>query len=133
VGFGCTRVQTLLNRRRYDAPWLYHECKKIDGIPDEDGTYLWCGLEVLRKQGHRRVIKGEDYPASPAEGISAYRWTQDANEVAAVLANPLADRYDAVELLNSWGHGYPHRVFMPLYTLQRLLDEGGEAGVVTDR
>lgn len=30
---------------------LYRECKKIDGIPDQEGTYARALLEVLRGQG----------------------------------------------------------------------------------
>jgi hypothetical protein len=39
-----------------------------------------------------------------------------------------------VTLVNSWGHGYPHQVRLPLAALQRLVfEEDGEAVVVTDR
>jgi hypothetical protein len=38
-----------------------------------------------------------------------------------------------VRILNSWGRGYPHRVWMPDETLQRLIDEDGEVALVTDR
>ena len=42
-------------------------------------------------------------------------------------------RAGAVRILNSWGRGYPHRVWMPDETLQRLIDEDGEVALVTDR
>jgi hypothetical protein len=43
-----------------------------------------------------------------------------------------SDRRQAVGLVNNWGTRYP-LVWMPYATLQRLLDEDGEATMVTDR
>jgi hypothetical protein len=69
----------------------------------------------------------------PAEGIAANRWATRVEQVMDALKSPASERMGAVRVLNSWGRdGYPHRVWMPLETLQRLLDEEGEATVVTD-
>jgi hypothetical protein len=38
-----------------------------------------------------------------------------------------------VDILNSWGRGYPHLVRMPVTVLDRLLREDGEMTLVTDR
>jgi hypothetical protein len=43
-----------------------------------------------------------------------------------------ADRYQAVAIKNSWGRSYP-LIWMPYATLQRLLNEDGEAALVTDK
>ena len=50
-----------------------------------------------------------------------------------MLKSPADDRAGAVRILNSWGRGYPHRVWMPDETLQRLIDEDGEVALITDR
>jgi hypothetical protein len=39
----------------FDGSWLYKECKKIDGIPTVQGTYLRTGLEILRTVGAKPV------------------------------------------------------------------------------
>jgi hypothetical protein len=67
------------------------------------------------------------------EGITVYRWARTVAEVHGVLKSPANDRLGAVRILNSWGHSYPHRVWMPDETLQRLIDEDGEVALVTDR
>lgn len=43
-----------------------------------------------------------------------------------------SDKYQAVAIKNSWGRSYP-LIWMPYTTLQRLLDEEGEASLVVDR
>ena len=39
----------------------------------------------------------------------------------------------AVPLLNSWGRGYPHVVWMPDAVFDRMIREDGEVALVTDR
>ena len=36
---------------KFDADWLYSECKKIDGIPFEDGTYPRIACQILQSKG----------------------------------------------------------------------------------
>lgn len=43
-----------------------------------------------------------------------------------------SDRREAFRLMNSWGAEYPP-VWLPYATMQRLLDESGEAALITDR
>jgi hypothetical protein len=43
-----------------------------------------------------------------------------------------SDRRQAVQIMNSWGEGYPP-VWVPYNVIEQLLDEYGEASVVTDR
>ena len=50
----------------------------------------------------------------------------------AVCVYRASDRFDAVGIVNSWGPRYPH-VLMPYDTLAQLLDQDGEATLVTDR
>jgi len=50
-----------------------------------------------------------------------------------VIDLPLARTLGAVPLCNSWGSSYPRVVWMPDETLDKLIGQEGEAGVVTDR
>ena len=134
VGFGVSRLASHLNKKIYDARWLYHEAQKIDSRPGEDyvGTTVRAGLDVLRKRGHR-VVGPDGVAARPdvAEGIVANRWAQNIEDVLRVLGYA---GLDYVDVLNSWGRsGYPHLVRMPATVLDRLRREEGEIGLVTDR
>lgn len=135
VGFGSTRAMMLLNRRRYDARWLYHEAQKIDEWPGEeyDGTSVRAGMDVLRLEGHRRVRGTHTGTIDPAEGISENRWARSVEEVMACLQSPRYEAMGMVPILNSWGPSYPHLTYMPLETLDRLIREDGEATIITDR
>jgi hypothetical protein len=132
VGFGVTRLASQLNRKEYDAPWLYHEAQKVDEFPGEDyeGTTVRAGLDVLRKVGHRVVTDGKSGAPDPAEGIAANRWATSIDDVLSALGY---DGLDYVDVLNSWGHGFPHLTRMPASVLERLRTEDGEVGLVTDR
>jgi hypothetical protein len=59
-------MMSLLNRKRYDAGWLYHEAQRIDEWPGEDydGTSVRAGMDVLRTEGHRRKFGPFTLPAS---------------------------------------------------------------------
>jgi hypothetical protein len=133
VGFGSSRMMSQLNRKTYDGFWLYHEAKKVDEWPGEDydGTSVRAALDVLRKVGH--CVKDGDAPTAPAvlgEGIAANRWARSVDDVLSVLGY---DGLDFVDVLNSWGRGYPHLTRMPAKVLERLWKEDGEVGIVTDR
>jgi hypothetical protein len=138
VGFGCSRMMSLLNRKRYDARWLWDRAKEVDEWPDtnpgdDNGTSVRAALDVLRTRGHVVYKAHDEDGPSVTEGVSANRWATRADEVLAALQSPLGTRLGAVCVLNSWGRSWPQRVWMPASVLQRLLDEDGEAGVVTDR
>ena len=131
-------MMTLLNRERLDAPWLYYEARKVDDWPGEDysGTSVRAALDVLRARGHRRP--GATNP-DPAMGIAEFRWARTVDQVLACLLGPMAtgtsmhERLGAVPMANSWGTDYPKTVWVPFAAMQRLLDEQGDAAVVTDR
>jgi hypothetical protein len=152
VGFGSSRMMSLLNRKRYFARWLWDQAKVIDEWPetkpgDDNGTSVRAAFEVLRTRGHvpwkasyqpMNDSPGDAYARSglrgvEADGVSAYRWAKTTDEVMAALKSPAAQRMGAVRVLNSWGSGWPHRVWLPLEVVQRLIDEDGEAGIAVDR
>lgn len=132
VGFGISRLASQLNRKEYDGFWLYHEARKVDDRPGEDyeGTTVRAGLDVLRTVGHRVVEGGQSDPPALAEGIAANRWARNIEDVLGALGYR---GLEYVDVLNSWGPGYPHLVRMPVAVLDRLRDEDGEIGIVTDR
>lgn len=147
VGFGSSRAMSLFNRHRYYARWLWDHAKMRDDWPDtnpgdDNGTSVRAAMEVLRVAGHvlwkssyrnDSVQARDDRPAQIVEGIWAYRWASSIDDVLTTLANPKATKLGAVPVLNSWGTSYPHRVWMPGETLERLRNEEGEIAVITDR
>lgn len=148
VGFGSSRMMTLMNRKRYFARWLWDQAKKVDewsdtNPGDDNGTSVRAALEVLRNRGHvywtnttAQQAADEDWrlrqTISPAlnEGISAYRWIGSMDDALQVLGY---SGLDYVDLINSWGRYYPHLTRLPVTTLERLWREDGEIGVPTDR
>lgn len=152
VGFGSSRMMSLLNRRRYFARWLWDRAKERDEWPDtrpgdDNGTSVRAAMDVLRAVGHvpwrSSYARMDEHPNDSytrsgldpvvGEGISANRWATTVEQVNFALQSPANERMGAVRLLNSWGKSYAHRVWLPFETLQRLLDEDGEATMVTDR
>lgn len=151
VGFGSSRMMSLLNRRRYHARWLWDQAKLGDGFDDtrpgdDNGTTVYAAMDVLRTRGHvrwrrayARVDETGDYRSRDREepnagaGISANRWATSVDQMRAVLSAPEHDRRQAFPVLNSWGRAYPHVVWLPYTVMERLLAEDGEVALVTDR
>ena len=57
VGFGCSRMMSLLNRKRYDARWLWDWAKSTDewaetNPGDDQGTSVRAACDILRARGH---------------------------------------------------------------------------------
>lgn len=134
VGFSLSRAMSWLNRRFYDADWLYYEAQKVDewSGEDYDGTSVRGGCRILNTVGHRRIYNDETLNASMQHGIAAYRWITDVNDVLDVVGGIQKER-GAITWRNSWGTSFPHKVWLPAETAQRLLDEDGELAVFTDR
>ncbi len=142
VGEGVSRLASLMNRKRYQPRWLYDECKKRDGYPGEEGTWVSTGLDVLRELGHVTTQRGENHWLSPAEvqasertpildeGISANRWIRNVDDCLSVLGY---QNLGYVTIINSWGQSYPHFVRLPVEVFERLWNEDGEIAVVTDK
>lgn len=148
VGFGWSRCMTILNKGElYTARWLWDRAKERDrwdetNPGDNNGTSVRSGGDVLRDLGHVawQDDHGDDdhtergaYAADTADGIQRFRWATSVDDVHHVLGNERADELGAVPFLNSWGAGYPHRTWLPDEVLERLMNEGGEVAVPTDR
>jgi hypothetical protein len=131
VGYSTSRAQSLFNRRRYDGAWIYDRCKERDNFSGE-GTYLRVGFEVWMELGGVRVFGSRHYEPSTSEAIERFEWARNVDMITAALSLPPNIGY--VELLNSWGRSFPHRVRLSLEALERLVFAlDGEAGVVVDR
>ena len=138
VGFAASRAMMLLNRKRYDARWLWNRAKEIDEWPetnpgDDNGTSVRAAMDVLRRVGHAPAYRGVTRPVEASEGIVENRWAQSTDEVLACLQSPAYATLGAVPLLNSWGADYPRLVYLPLEVLDRLIREDGEATMFVDR
>lgn len=134
VGFGSSRMMSLLNRKKYNAHWLWNEAKKIDEWPDsnpgdDNGTSVRAAMDVLRLQGH--MISSHNMP-DLKEGIEENRWAISIDDLFSVLQNPLYKKLGAIPFHNSWGSNYPKKVWMPCETWHRLMQESGEFTMVTD-
>jgi len=56
VGFSSALMKGEKERREqnpvdFDGSWIYKQCKKIDDMPNIEGTYLRSALKILQKQG----------------------------------------------------------------------------------
>ena len=131
VGYACSRAATLFNRRLYDGYELYYAAQQRDPWPgdDYDGTSVNAGLDTLRLEGAWPVRAGMTTGPLLSQGITGFLWARTAEEVRQALktGEPF------VRVLNSWGTNYPREVRMPLASVSRLMDEGGEFGVPVDR
>jgi hypothetical protein len=190
VGFGESIMMSILNRKLYDALWLYREAQVIDewtDTPPGEGTSLSAGFDVLRSTGHRRLWGGQSRPPEVDEGIvDVNRWLTTVDEIRTaisegkpvclginwyhafynptfkkhrgrkeaviapedsdprwnglagghcIMATGASDIRQAFELSNSWGRsfGVKGKAWLPYSSLTRLLEEQGEAAIVTDR
>jgi len=134
VGFGISRAMSQLNRKRYDARWLYRWAQDHDewwDTPPQEGTSVRAGLDGLRTVGHVVVRNGRAATQpDPAEGISANRWATNIQDWLLALGRLGATE---VPLANSWGRRYPRVVWLPVEAAERLLREDGEFSIITDR
>jgi hypothetical protein len=140
VSEGCARAMAWLNGRRYQPRPLYDWAVEHDEFPgDPGGTSVRAGLDCVRTLGMVPARRGEEHvvtrggvsrPFELDHGISANRWATSIDEVKRALGR---QGQSAMPFANSWGDGYPPLVWMPDETYDRLLQESGEFGLVTDR
>jgi C1A family cysteine protease len=58
----------------FDPDWLYAECKKLDGIPNQDGTFLRVALQVIQDRGY--LAKAERYKLKDATGFKIEKYVR---------------------------------------------------------
>lgn len=138
-GFGHSRRFSLLFGKTFDAFHLYDDGQRIEGAYEPDGGSADNGstndaiCQALKKWGiHTQtgtVAHRTSHPAAHPLAASSYRWATTAQQVLTVLGIGSGGE---IPFLNSWGEAYPHVVYMPPETLERLLREGGECDVLVD-
>lgn len=138
VGFASSRMMSHLNRKRYDARWLWSKAKEVDewsdtNPGDDNGTSVRAAMDILRDVGHVMIRGKKTYDPTLLEGIARNRWATSVTQVLSVLQNKQYMDMGAIPFHNSWGRDYPNIVWMPLETWERLLKEDGEATMITDR
>jgi hypothetical protein len=137
VGFGSSRMMSLLNRKMYNPWWLWNLAKDLDEWPetksgDNEGTSVRAAMDVLRSYGHV-TKRGKSMQPNPAEGIAANRWATHVDQLFEVLQNEEYKKSGAIPFLNSWGLYYPRVVWMPCETWQKLMSEDGEFTMIVDK
>ena len=79
VGFGCSRMMSLLNRKRYDARWLWDWAKSTDEWPetnpgDDQGTSVRAACDdpaLARPRAVEGVLQGAQLQAARQGGARA--------------------------------------------------------------
>lgn len=91
VGFGESILMSILNRKLYDARWLYQQAQLIDewaDTPPAGGTSLRAGFDVLRDRGHRRLYAARSRAEEMDEGIvDVNRWLTTVDEARTAIAS----------------------------------------------
>jgi len=92
VGFASSWMMSILNRRFYDARWLWNKAKEADEWPetnpgDNNGTSVRAAMDVLRAKGHVRIFRGECKPPCLQDGIIENRWATSADQIRTAIAS----------------------------------------------
>lgn len=178
VGFSLSWMMSLLNKKFYDAQWLYLEAQKVDEWPGEnyEGTSVRAGMDILRNVGHKEIHDPRhNHGILLGDGIAVNRWATTVDQIRTSISlgvpvvvgsnwyenfyEPVkvgrdywigegnlgrifgghawciygaSDKRQAFKFTNSWGKEYP-LTWIPYETVQRLLNENGEATLATDR
>lgn len=135
VGFGSSRMMSILNRKQYDARWLWDRAKEVDewsdtNPGDNEGTSVRAAMDILRLKGHKPKTAKTFHEL---DGITENRWALNIDDCFKVLQNDEYKKLGALPILNSWGADYPKLVWMPCETHARLMSEQGEYTMITDK
>ena len=61
--------------KTFDGDWIYSQCKKIDGMPNMQGTFFRAGMKVLQKFGAKPLNENET--EAPKYRIGGYARVDD--------------------------------------------------------
>ena len=89
VGYSLSQMMSILNRRTFDAAWLYHQAQAVDDWPGTDyaGTSVRAGCDILREVGHVQVRNHKPMAPDFGHGISANRWARTVGELRTCIAS----------------------------------------------
>jgi hypothetical protein len=147
VGFGTSRMMSILNRKKYNARWAWDMAKSIDewndtNPGDDEGTSVRAAMDIYRLRGHvpwassmTNLTWQQRDALTPisAEGIISNKWATNIDDLFSVLQNETYKKVGAIPFFNSWGKAYPRKVWVPCETWDRLLREDGEFTMVLDK
>ena len=121
VGYTPSWTMSILNRRYYDARWLWNEVKELDEWPETtpDDNY---GTSVRARYGRAAYPWTRPYLARRGQTCLRRGDLETIGAGHAVCIYRASDRLRAVGIVNSWGQRYP-RVLMPYPVLERLLQK----------
>lgn len=139
-GFGHARRFALKYGRKFHAFHLYDDGQRIEGTFEDMGGSADAGstndaiCQALKKWGiHTQsgsVAHETRGPLDPHPiAVASYKWATTADQILRVLGITSGGE---IPLLNSWGEGYPHVVYISPESMERLMREGGECDVLTD-
>lgn len=89
VGFACSWMMSILNRRKYVATELYRQAQLRDewqDTPPAQGTSVKAACDVLLNVGHWRFFRGLQRLAGMGEGIQAVRWATTVDDVRTAIS-----------------------------------------------
>lgn len=97
VGYSCSWMMSVYNRKLYDAKWLYYRATEVDMIPwttpeSDLGTTVRAGFHILQTQGHKRALNvNSSTPTietpNIADGISSYYWCTTVDQIRQAIYN----------------------------------------------
>jgi hypothetical protein len=89
VGFASSWMTSIHNRGFYDARWLYKEAQLVDSwpsTPPEEGTSVRAAMDILRKVGHRKILRNVAGAADTKWGILENRWARTVDEMRTAIS-----------------------------------------------
>lgn len=90
VGFASSWMMSVLNKKLYDAIWLWEQAKHIDEWPwtnpgDNNGTSVRAAMDVLRTVGHVPVIRNKERKPFLEDGIHRNRWAVRVDQIRTAI------------------------------------------------
>lgn len=100
VGCSSSWMMSILNRKLYDAIWLWENSKAVDEFPfthpgDNNGTSVRAAMDVLRVVGHVPVIRNKERKPVLSEGIHRNRWAVKVDQIRTAIANGIPVTFGA--------------------------------------
>ena len=118
----------------FDGKWLYNECKKIDGIPDVEGTYIRYALQVMMTSMKEkdstpicRFLKSEKKP-NPKWKIKGYY--RIGNEESIDYIKQVIFQYGSIYVGSVWAENWMSGIWNGGYVIPEPIykEDGSDGG-----